>query len=60
MTPGETTIASAPNRAGSIMSEFRLDADGTGRVIGDWTTVPLGAVERSGPEGAQKRRIENA
>ena len=52
MTPGETTIASAPNRAGSIMSEFRLDADGTGRVIGDWTTVPLGAVERL----AQKAR----
>lgn len=56
MTPGESTIASAPNRAESIMSEFRLDADGTGRVIGDWTTVPLGAVERS----AQKARKSGA
>ena len=38
------------------MSEFRLDADGTGRVIGDWTTVPLGAVERL----AQKARKSGA
>lgn len=34
------------------VADFRLDGEGTGHPLGDWTTVPLGVAERS----AQKAR----
>ena len=60
MNAGNAIIAGAVESAkGGIscsMSLFRLDADGTGRVLGEWTTVPLGGVEPL----AQKARKSSA